>query len=94
MAVRKELKAEADAMGIKLSYMPFMLKAASLALYRYPDLNRCDEKGSREEAATADGASLLRPASPPRCSLPALPLVALTPWAPTSSAMSTQSART
>lgn len=40
MRVRKELKAEAEAMGIKLSYMPFILKAVSLALYRYPDLNR------------------------------------------------------
>lgn len=42
MATRKQLKREADAQGIKLSFMPFILKAASLALYRYPDLNRLD----------------------------------------------------
>ncbi len=39
MALRKQLKPLAEARGIKLSYMPFIIKAASLALKQYPDLN-------------------------------------------------------
>ena len=37
--LRKELKYEAKERGIKLSYMPFVLKAASLALREHPILN-------------------------------------------------------
>lgn len=37
--VREALKGEAQARGIKLTYMPFFLKAASLALSKYPILN-------------------------------------------------------
>ena len=37
--VRKHLKGVAESRGVKLSYMPFILKAASMALLRYPMLN-------------------------------------------------------
>jgi len=37
--LRGDLKASAEAQGLKLSYMPFMIKAASLALMQYPQLN-------------------------------------------------------
>ena len=37
--LRGDLKAQAEAQGLKLSYMPFMIKAASLALLQYPRLN-------------------------------------------------------
>ena len=36
---RAELKVEAEKRGIKLSYMPFIIKAASMALEQYPMLN-------------------------------------------------------
>lgn len=36
---RKELKSVAKEQGLKLSYMPFLIKAASLALHKYPALN-------------------------------------------------------
>lgn len=39
VGLRKELKVEAEKSGIKLSYMPFIIKAASLALAEYPLLN-------------------------------------------------------
>ena len=39
VALRAQLKDAAAARGVKLSYMPFMLKAASLALHRFPILN-------------------------------------------------------
>jgi len=39
VALRAQLKDAAAARGVKLSYMPFILKAASLALHRYPILN-------------------------------------------------------
>ncbi|OQR78044.1 lipoamide acyltransferase component of branched-chain alpha-keto acid dehydrogenase complex [Tropilaelaps mercedesae] len=39
MSVRKEMAEEASKYGVKLSYMPFFIKAASLALYEYPILN-------------------------------------------------------
>lgn len=39
VAVRAELKKLAEARGIRLSYMPFMMKAASLALREFPGLN-------------------------------------------------------
>lgn len=45
LSLRKELKKAAEAEGIKLSYMPIILKATSLALLRYPRLNAVfDEK--------------------------------------------------
>ncbi|KAK1945015.1 Lipoamide acyltransferase component of branched-chain alpha-keto acid dehydrogenase complex [Phytophthora citrophthora] len=37
--LRKELKPLAEARGVKLSFMPFIIKAASLALKHYPMLN-------------------------------------------------------
>jgi len=37
--LRKELKSQAEKYEIKLTYMPFFLKAASLALAQYPILN-------------------------------------------------------
>lgn len=37
--VRDELKAEAVQRGVKLTYMPFLIKAASLALSKYPIIN-------------------------------------------------------
>ncbi|KAL3671549.1 hypothetical protein V7S43_003466 [Phytophthora oleae] len=37
--LRKELKPLAEARGVKLSFMPFIIKAASLALKYYPMLN-------------------------------------------------------
>uniref|UniRef100_A0A182XLS8 Dihydrolipoamide acetyltransferase component of pyruvate dehydrogenase complex n=1 Tax=Anopheles quadriannulatus TaxID=34691 RepID=A0A182XLS8_ANOQN len=39
VAVRAELKEEAAARGVKLTYMPFFLKAASNALLQHPILN-------------------------------------------------------
>lgn len=36
---RKELKSVAKEQGLSLSYMPFLIKAASLALHQYPALN-------------------------------------------------------
>lgn len=39
VAVREQLKEEATSRGIKLTYMPFFLKAASNALFQYPILN-------------------------------------------------------
>lgn len=39
VALRGSLKDQAEAAGVKLSYMPFMLKAASIALTKYPVLN-------------------------------------------------------
>ncbi|XP_037105331.1 lipoamide acyltransferase component of branched-chain alpha-keto acid dehydrogenase complex, mitochondrial isoform X1 [Syngnathus acus] len=39
VALRAELKTEARGHGLKLSYMPFFIKAASLCLTRFPILN-------------------------------------------------------
>ncbi|XP_023342052.1 lipoamide acyltransferase component of branched-chain alpha-keto acid dehydrogenase complex, mitochondrial [Eurytemora carolleeae] len=39
VTVRKELKSISEARGVKLSYMPFIVKAASLALLQFPVLN-------------------------------------------------------
>ncbi|XP_018494626.1 lipoamide acyltransferase component of branched-chain alpha-keto acid dehydrogenase complex, mitochondrial [Galendromus occidentalis] len=48
MAIRKDLVAQAKSSGVKLSYMPFFIKAASVALLEYPILNAslsdCQEK--------------------------------------------------
>ncbi|KAN0009445.1 hypothetical protein ACTFIU_006740 [Dictyostelium citrinum] len=38
-ALRNQMKPMAESRGIKLSYMPFLIKATSLALLRYPVLN-------------------------------------------------------
>ncbi|KAK7468189.1 hypothetical protein BaRGS_00036602 [Batillaria attramentaria] len=44
--VRKKLKAIAEQRGVRFSYMPVFLKAASLAMMQYPVLNSSlDEKG-------------------------------------------------
>lgn len=37
--LRKELQAETQALGVKLSYMPFFIKAASMGLLHFPILN-------------------------------------------------------
>lgn len=37
--VRHDLKAECQEHGIKLSFMPFFIKATSMALERFPVLN-------------------------------------------------------
>lgn len=39
VSVRDEIKGEAQSRGIKLTYMPFFIKAASVALHKYPILN-------------------------------------------------------
>ncbi|KYQ93259.1 dihydrolipoyl transacylase [Tieghemostelium lacteum] len=39
MELRAQLKPLAESRGVKLSYLPFILKAASLALLKYPVLN-------------------------------------------------------
>lgn len=39
VSVRDEVKIEAQSRGIKLTYMPFFIKAASVALHKYPILN-------------------------------------------------------
>lgn len=39
VSVRDEIKIEAQARGIKLTYMPFFIKAASVSLHKYPILN-------------------------------------------------------
>lgn len=43
--LRPILKPMAESRGVRLSYMPFFIKALSIALYEYPDLNsHLDEK--------------------------------------------------
>lgn len=37
--LRDDLKSEATERGVKLTYMPFLIKAASLALLKFPILN-------------------------------------------------------
>ena len=37
--MRQELKAESEKYGVKLSFMPFFIKATSMALEKYPILN-------------------------------------------------------
>lgn len=37
--MRNDVKDEAKARGIKLTYMPFLIKAASVCLHKYPILN-------------------------------------------------------
>lgn len=37
--VRDEVKVEAQSRGIKITYMPFFIKAASVSLHKYPILN-------------------------------------------------------
>ncbi|XP_015254507.1 PREDICTED: lipoamide acyltransferase component of branched-chain alpha-keto acid dehydrogenase complex, mitochondrial [Cyprinodon variegatus] len=43
--LRSELKAVAERRGVKLSYMPFFIKAASLGLLHYPILNSSLDEG-------------------------------------------------
>ncbi|XP_077572414.1 lipoamide acyltransferase component of branched-chain alpha-keto acid dehydrogenase complex, mitochondrial [Stigmatopora nigra] len=45
VALRAELAPEARARGVKLSYMPFFIKAASLCLSRFPVLNASLDEG-------------------------------------------------
>ena len=46
--LRKELRPLAELRGVKLSFMPFIIKAASLALKRYPILNSCLSESETE----------------------------------------------
>ncbi|WP_381415302.1 2-oxo acid dehydrogenase subunit E2 [Spiroplasma endosymbiont of Anurida maritima] len=39
MEIRSQLKAQAESMGTKLTFMPFFIKAAQLALQKFPVLN-------------------------------------------------------
>ena len=39
VALKPQLKKSAEQMGVKFSYMPVILKAASMALSHYPILN-------------------------------------------------------
>ncbi|CAJ1059529.1 lipoamide acyltransferase component of branched-chain alpha-keto acid dehydrogenase complex%2C [Xyrichtys novacula] len=45
VALRAELKSTAEARGVKLSYMPFFIKAASLGLLHFPILNASVDEG-------------------------------------------------
>ncbi|KAF3690548.1 Lipoamide acyltransferase component of branched-chain alpha-keto acid dehydrogenase complex [Channa argus] len=45
VAVRAELRSVAEARGVKLSYMPFFIKAASLGLLQFPILNASVDEG-------------------------------------------------
>ncbi|XP_030582928.1 lipoamide acyltransferase component of branched-chain alpha-keto acid dehydrogenase complex, mitochondrial isoform X1 [Archocentrus centrarchus] len=45
VALRSELKPIADSRGVKLSYMPFFIKAASLGLLHFPILNASVDEG-------------------------------------------------
>ena len=62
VSLRKELKPMAEKYGIKLSYMPFIIKAVSLALREYPMLNahvtpNCEElihRGSHNIGVAVD----------------------------------------
>lgn len=54
MALRASLKPAAEARGTKLSFMPFIIKAVSLALKQYPDLNAA--VNSDETEVTIKGA--------------------------------------
>ncbi|KAK2835108.1 hypothetical protein Q5P01_015592 [Channa striata] len=45
VAVRAELRSAAEARGVKLSYMPFFIKAASLGLLQFPILNASVDEG-------------------------------------------------
>jgi 2-oxoisovalerate dehydrogenase E2 component (dihydrolipoyl transacylase) len=46
--LRNELKQAADQIGVKVTYMPFIIKACSLALKRYPLLNSSINKDLSE----------------------------------------------
>ncbi|XP_041648179.1 lipoamide acyltransferase component of branched-chain alpha-keto acid dehydrogenase complex, mitochondrial [Cheilinus undulatus] len=45
VALRAELKSTAESRGVKLSYMPFFIKAASLGLLHFPILNASVDEG-------------------------------------------------
>ncbi|WP_407542695.1 dihydrolipoamide acetyltransferase family protein (plasmid) [Deinococcus radiomollis] len=48
MALRDELQPDAGAVGVKLSYLPFFLKAVAVALQAYPALNSSLDTASQE----------------------------------------------
>ena len=52
--LRKDLKSHAESRGIKLSYMPIILKACSLALNNYPILNAYFDMNSESITYKAD----------------------------------------
>ncbi|KAE9043239.1 Lipoamide acyltransferase component of branched-chain alpha-keto acid dehydrogenase complex [Phytophthora rubi] len=51
--LRKELKPLAESRGVKLSFMPFIIKAASLALKHYPMLNATVNESETEVTLVA-----------------------------------------
>ncbi len=48
VALRSRLKADAEAQGVKLSYLPFIFKAIARALKKYPALNSSLDEASQE----------------------------------------------
>lgn len=48
VALRGRLKADAEAQGIKLSYLPFIFKAIARALKKYPSLNSSMDEATQE----------------------------------------------
>jgi len=48
MALRGRLKAHAEALGVKLAYLPFIVKASALALKRHPILNSALDESTNE----------------------------------------------
>jgi len=48
VAVRARLKADAEAQGVKLSYLPFIFKAVAWALKKYPSLNSSLDETTQE----------------------------------------------
>lgn len=44
--LRDEFKADVSQLGVKLTFMPFFIKAASLALHKFPILNSSVDEGS------------------------------------------------
>jgi pyruvate dehydrogenase E2 component (dihydrolipoamide acetyltransferase) len=48
MALRGRLKVHAEALGVKLAYLPFIVKASALALKRHPILNSALDESTNE----------------------------------------------
>ncbi len=48
VALRQRLKPEAEAQGVKLTYLPFVLKAAVVALKKFPSLNTSLDETTHE----------------------------------------------
>jgi pyruvate dehydrogenase E2 component (dihydrolipoamide acetyltransferase) len=48
VALRSRLKADAEAQGVKLSYLPFIFKAIAIALKKFPSLNSSLDEARQE----------------------------------------------